>query len=474
MSLALESARQSRLARIRNALRPWWPHAMTLDDPVDASLIDWMSPQRIVYAGLVVIAVVFGALALWDGATELEKGATAEAVVEAASYRKVIDSRYPGVVKEILVAENQEVQAGQPLLVLDSTEAEATEAILQRTLLSDLARVARLVALRDETEPSWPQELIDAATNDRDAAAILNTNRNAFNEVRDTLNGQIEVIRTQIRQVEHSITGKRANKTAALEQLALIRKESEGVSQLLAQGLERKPKMLELQRTASQLQGEIAAADADIARGEVQLRELNLHVESAKADMRDKVVKELAQAQARILETEDRLRGQRDIVRLTTLYAPQAGRIIRLEANTPGAAIKAGDKLMEIAPTNDSLLLRVAVSPHNIADVVPGTKARVRIEGAGPGLRRLEGVVTDVSPDTTPHARIPGASAYIADIEVHTDKLDANAVKRLRAGMPAHVKLITGTRSVWTYMTESLFDSLTSHERLLEESQTRQ
>lgn len=457
-------------ARIVRSVRPWWPHAMKIEDPVDAALVDWLAPARLVYAGLALIVIVFGGLAVWNGSSELERGAMADATVEPASHRKVVDSRFPGTVRELLVRENEEVRAGQPLIILDSTVAAAVVDLQKHKRFSELARAARLTAIRDDAaQPSWPQELLDAARTDPEIETALALNRKLFDESRQTIAGQLGVLDTQIAQAKQFIASREAARSAFKEQLALIHKELEGVLTLLNQGLERKPKALELQRSEAQLTGQIASTEADIARSEIQVREAELRRESLKADQRERATKELGVAQAAEMEASDMLRAQKFELERQTITAPQSGRVAGLQIHTVGSAIRPGEPLMSIIPSEDSLLLRVAVSPHDISDVVPGTKARVTIEGHSRGLRGLPGVVTSVSPDLVPHPRAPQAQVYVAEVEVHANEISRDSAKNLRPGLAAHVKLITGTRSVWTYMTESLFDALRSHDLMREE-----
>lgn len=471
MTLVTHHMRKGSLpSRFVRAVKPWWPHAMKAEDPVDAALVAWLAPARIVYAGLALIILVFGGLAIWNGASELERGAMADATVEPASHKKIVDSRFPGIIRELLVRENDEVKAGQPLIVLDSTMAAAAVDMQRHRWLSEAARAARLTAIRDDVaEPAWPQELLEAAKTDPEVATALEVNRKLFAESNEAIKDRLAGFDAQIRQAQQFIVSRQALRTSLNAQLALIRKELTGVVTLLEQGLERKPKLLELQRSQAQIEGQIASTDAEIARSEIQMREVELRRESLKADRREHAIKELSDAQTAVIEASDMLRAQKFELERQIITAPQGGRVAGLQVHTTGIAIRPAEPLMMIVPSDDSLLLRVAVSPHDISDIVPGTKARVTIEGHTRGLRNLPGVVTQVSPDLMPHPRAPQMSIYVAEVEVHTSEISAESAKKLRPGLQAHVKLVTGTRSVWTYMTESLFDALRSHDLLRDE-----
>jgi HlyD family type I secretion membrane fusion protein len=250
-------------------------------------------------------------------------------------------------------------------------------------------------------------------------------------------------------------------------QLGLIQKELDGVKMLLAQGLERKPKLLELQRSAASLEGGIAGIDATIARLQKQRGEVELRGQAVLDEERDNASKQLNTAWNADLELVDRLKAARDLLSLTVLRAPVSGTVFNLKVHTVGAVIKADEAALELVPDQDTPMLRVVVPPQDINEVAPGTPARVSIHGTAPGLRRLNAHVVNVSPDLIPHPRMP-AGTYIAEVEIDPGALTPEARKRLLPGMAATVKLITGHRSVWTYMTEGLTDALHGHRLLME------
>jgi HlyD family type I secretion membrane fusion protein len=464
-------AGREKAARLAAALRPWWPRAVTVDDPVDASLAGWLKPQRYVIGGLSLIAAVFGSLVIWNATTEFERGAIGEGTVQPESYRKVISSRYGASVQEILVRENQHVEAGDTLLVMDPTVGRANTRIFERKHWAEQANMARLNAIRDgESVVRFPQSLLDFAAQDDEIAATVVAARESFAASRETLGKQLDQIRSQQKQVDEALGGQRALRAQLVVQRGLIQKELDGVKGLLEQGLERKPKLYELQRTAASLDGDIGAADANTARLQAQRGEQELHAQSAIAEERDTASKRLNEALSADLEYVDRLKSSRDLLSLTVLRAPQSGTVLGVKA-TIGGVVRPDEPLIEIVPDDHALMLRVVVPPQDINDVKPDTAARVSIHGGGRGLRGLDARVINVSPDLIPHPRI-ASGTYIAEVEILPGALSTSARKRLQPGMAASVKLITGHRSVWTYMTEGLLDALSAHQHLMEDNES--
>jgi HlyD family type I secretion membrane fusion protein len=469
--LAPETAR-GRLARFLTALRAWWPQNVTVDDPADSSLAGWLKPQRYVAWGIAIIAVVFGGLVLWNATTDLERGAIGDAVVQPELYRQVVSSRSAALVHEVMVSQNQHVKAGEPLLTLDPIPSESNRRILERKHWAEQARIARLTAIRDGGSAiTFPKDLLEFAAQDDEIAATLAAARKAFVETRDSLDQRVGQVRSQQRQAEEAILGQRAQRTQLVIQLQLIQKELDGVITLIEQGLQRRPKLYELQRTKASLEGNISSTDATIARLQVQQGELELHAQKLIGEERDSANKQLNEAWSADFEYVDRLKAATSLVELTVLRAPQSGRVLSTRVTNVGAVVRADEPLVEIVPDEGALMLKVVVPPQDINDVGPGTEARISIHGGGRGLRRLEGRVINISPDLVPHPRLP-TGTYVADVEISPGSLSADGRKRLQAGMPATVKLITGHRSVWTYMTEGLTDALRGHQALMQANET--
>src|SRR5258708_12055128 len=89
-----------------------------------------MNPTRMVRKGdFIIIFFVFGSLG-WASFAELESAVTAPAVIVVETHRKTIQHLEGGIVKEILVADGDNVSLGQPLLRLQETQAHTTLHVL--------------------------------------------------------------------------------------------------------------------------------------------------------------------------------------------------------------------------------------------------------------------------------------------------------------------------------------------------------
>src|SRR5690606_5706959 len=89
--------------------------------------------------------------ALWGYAAPLSSAAIAEGSLQVQAQRQSVQHPYGGVVSELLVAEGEQVERGQPLIGLDTTEARAKLDIANAEVVSLLAQEARLICERDNS-----------------------------------------------------------------------------------------------------------------------------------------------------------------------------------------------------------------------------------------------------------------------------------------------------------------------------------
>src|SRR5262249_18174133 len=104
---------------------------------------DIRRPARYGNILILIFVVVFVG---WGGFVYLDGGAVAPGVINPDSGKKTIQHLEGGIVAELPVHEGQAVKMGQPLVVLEGTQARATHEVLVQQRLSRLAIQARLDA----------------------------------------------------------------------------------------------------------------------------------------------------------------------------------------------------------------------------------------------------------------------------------------------------------------------------------------
>jgi HlyD family secretion protein/epimerase transport system membrane fusion protein len=410
-------------------------------------------------AGTAVALAFFAGLGGWAATAPLAGAAVAPAVVAPDGSRKTVQHLEGGIVRGILVQDGSRVAAGQPLVEFDDTHARAEHAALLAGWHALKAAEARLLAEQAGRErPSFPAELVAAAPKDPALARLLTSEAERLAARRAALDDQKAVLAERIAQAEAEIDGHAAEIASGRRQLGLIEEEARVVAGLLAKGLERRPRLLTLERTRAQIEGTIAAGQAAVARARQVIAEARQQMRSLESEQAEKVAAELAEVRRDLASRAEKLRATADRLARTVVAAPVAGTVVGLKVKTPGGVVNPGEPLLDLVPANADLLLEARVAPVDIDEVHAGLKAQVHLLAyRSRNLPRIEGMVREVSADRLedPHTREP---YYLARVAVARAALPAGIA--LAPGMPADVMIVTGERTLLDYLTRPIADAL--------------
>ncbi|WP_407180316.1 HlyD family type I secretion periplasmic adaptor subunit [Bradyrhizobium sp. STM 3562] len=410
---------------------------------------------------LLVLCFVVG-LGTWSGFAPLESAAIASGVVEPESSRKTIQHLEGGIVKKILVADGDVVRTGQTLIALDNTRVLAEVQSLQSQLWDAAAREARLRAEQQERDRvTFPAVLEAAARESPSAATILTAQRNIFEARRQVFESQIAVIRQKKSEVDSEIEGLKAQKAAATQRADIVREELDMVATLVDKGLERRPRLLNLQREMADIEGRRGEITAQISRAEQVINETIATRFKLESDRQSEIAQALREAQNQIFQLREKLLAVEDQLSRTEIKAPEDGVVTDLRIHTTGGVIAAGAPLLDLVPRQDRLIVTARLRPEDIDVVHPGLNAEVHLVPYNQRrVPRLKGTVMHVSADRLVDKRTD-QPYYATKIRVEDPRIRENNIKII-PGMPAEVFITTGRGTVALYALRPLLDSFNS------------
>jgi HlyD family type I secretion membrane fusion protein len=410
--------------------------------------------------GCVVIAFCVVGLAAWGGSAPLAGAAIATGQVVVQSYRKTIQHLEGGIVREIAVAEGDVVHAGQLLFRFDDTKARTSLDALQGRYFAARAQEARLIAERDEaSEITFPEELLKA-THPAAPEAMIGQNK-IFAARRTWIEGQVAILNQQISQLREEIAALQEQVESEMRQTALISEEMQGVNVLVNKGLERKARLLALQRSAEEIGarrsdhlGQIARAKQKIGESELQITDLqNKRIEDISRDLRS--------TQDDLFDLKEKVLAARDVLDRTVVRAPRDGVIVNRRVHTVGGVVNPGDAVVEIVPQADELIIEARVRMDDIDQVRPGLPVQVRLTAYKQRWTpTVNGTVRTVSADRLQDTR-SGDAFFTARIGIDPASLKKLPNVELYPGMPADVLIITQKRTALDYMLLPITASLT-------------
>ncbi len=412
--------------------------------------------------GLLVCLLLVGGTGTWAAITQISGAVVAGGHFVVAGNIKKVQHPAGGVVGEIRVREGDRVMAGDVLLRLDATQANANLAMVVKRLTELLARQARLEAERDDLDRIvFPEALLEEQRQGQvDALAAMDSESRLFRFRKASRDGQKAQLTERIRQYSHEIEGLRAQEAAYREGSDVLRQEISALAELRRQGAVSDQRLNSLKTELATFGGELGEKIAYQAQIAGRITETRLAILQIDQDLKSEVGRELREVQGQIGEFVERRIASEDQLRRTNIIAPLSGVVHQLAVHTVGGVVTPAEPIMLIVPEGDALLLEAHVSPKDIDVIREGQNARIRLSAFSQGTTpELQGLVTHVAADLTVDPST-GLSYYV--IRVSTAPGSARTIPDLTLvpGMPAEVLVQTGERTALSYLIKPLADQL--------------
>jgi HlyD family secretion protein len=408
--------------------------------------------------GLRALLVVGGVAGGWMTLVPLSGAVVVPGNLVVQSNVKTIQHPTGGVVAQIPVHNGMRVNAGDLLLRLDSTQAQASLQVVSKQLDEVRAKGARLVAERDGLpRPAIPPEM-SARLEDNSVKTLLASEASLFRARVTARESQRELLKSKVSQLGDEIVGLEAQVASKAKQLELITGELTGVQELFDKRLVPIARLTALQRENARIEGERGQLISTIAETKSKIDEAKLQMVRLDQDVRTEVVKELGEVQGKEAELSERSIAARDILERIEMRAPTSGVIDKLTAHTIGGVIRAGDAVMEVVPDSDDLQIEARLQPNDIDQVRKGQQAFVRFSAFNQRVTpQLIGQVSYVSADTARDQQT-GAFYFTVRIMLPEEERRLLAGLQLVSGMPAEVFMQTGSRTMLSYLFKPILD----------------
>ncbi|MEZ5719633.1 MAG: HlyD family type I secretion periplasmic adaptor subunit [Nitrospirota bacterium] len=406
--------------------------------------------------GLWALAIGFGGFLLWAGLAPLDEGVPGQGVVAIDTKRKAVQHLSGGIVKEVLVGEGDEVKEGQLLIRLDEAVARANYEGARQRYLGLRAMQGRLVAEQSGAAKISFHPDLEKAGADPLIRQQMQNQEQLFMTRRSLLRSDLQSIEESIQGQQgllQAYAGMLANRR---NQLSLINEELGNLRGLVKEGYAPRNRQLEMERMAADSSTAIADLQGNTVRAQRAMGELRQRAISRQQEYRREVETQLADVSREVLSEEQKFKAVSNDLERTEIKAPVAGQVVSLAVQTVGGVIQSGQKLMDIVPENEALLLEARVAPHLIDRVHAQLPVDVRFNSFAHSPQLVvQGKVVSVSGDLLTEPQT-GVSYYLARVQVTPEGLKTLGKRQLHPGMPVEVVFKTGERSLLTYLLHPL------------------
>ena len=394
---------------------------------------------------LAVIWMVFG---------QIRELAVAQGNIVPAGQIKLVHHLEGGQIEEVLVAEGQMIEKGDPILRLRPVAATSDLQRAQVRAASLELQLTRLNALiHDHEKPDFGALAKAYPEHAENQMQLFHAEASLMKKEYRSLQGHVV-------SLQSSLDALLAQRQSQARRQAILKRRLDRISSLFKQNVSTSKQKLDAEleyekelSSTSAMTGNIARARAELARAVADVQGQKRKDLQTRVTEHSKLMLELAELRQTITKQSDRLQ------RLSVL-SPVTGVVQKLSNRSAGEVIPPGGLVAEIVPSGMELVAHVQLDPKDVGHIRDGDKAELTISTYDPNVYgTIAGIVRDVSPTTVKPAE--GKAYYnvvIALNQTYLGRPDNN--HQIVPGMEVQADVITGSKSVMTYLFKPLHQSL--------------
>lgn len=403
--------------------------------------------------GTVSILMLLGGAAYWAASTTIAGAIVAGGSVVVDGGARLVQHQEGGIVRTILVRNEDAVAAGDLLIALDGTATAANLAVIDAQLGDALTLQARLLAESQGSGAALWSEALEGLSDRARNLALFSAQEQLRLARAATLENQSAQLAEQIAQFEIQIEGLEAQASASETETGIVSEQVTTISALFAQGLVERSRLADIERQLARLDGDRARTLTEIARSRAAISERTLQMTQLRETFLSDVLAQLQEAGQAIAELQQQKIAAEDRLRRLEIRAPIAGIVHESQVQTVGGVIGPGETLMQIVPQNETLLVDIRVSPLDRDRLATGQPVDLRLSGLDPRRApELSGVVASISPDLL-RDPVNGLQFYLVRVTVpEAEQAKLSQAYHLVPGMPVEAFFRTEERTVLAYL----------------------
>jgi membrane fusion protein, adhesin transport system len=412
-----------------------------------------LSMQLPILASQRLLWLIGGAMTLfllWAANFSLDKVTRGDGKVLAAIQNQIVQHLEGGIVEAVLVKEGQRVRKGDVLMRIKNQFTEAELSNARTDVGSKALTLARMAAeVRGDSSLVLPSKLVAQYPD------IAATERAVFQSRKMQLRQQTAILDDQARGMQADLAQARDRMTNLRAEEALIAKQLSALERALVAEAVSEHEVLDKRSDLQQLRTRIAETTNGIPKTQAELAEVQTRRHEVWTRFVSETKEKMAQLGLESAKTNNALGAFQDRDTREALLAPMDGVINKIHVQTIGGVVRGGDPLVEIVPTDHSIIIEARLAPKDRGQIWPGLPATVKISAYDYAIYGgLEGKLTDISADVLQDAE--GKSYYRLRLEADVSRFGKS--KPVVPGMTAEVDIRSGKHTVLQYLMQPVSD----------------
>jgi HlyD family secretion protein len=302
--------------------------------------------RRVLWATLAMLA---GLLA-WAALGQLDIVAVAEGKLVPETYLKIVQPADGGVVREILVKENQLVKAGQVLIRMDTSLSDSDTRALTADYQGKRLALRRIEAQLSDAPFAGTAEDPPALFNQVNAQYLANRQAYASALAQET---------ALLDKAKHDLGANHEVRRKLQKTLPHYRDQEAAYAKLVSEGFAGQLMLTDKQRERIEKEQDLAAQESVIAAAEDTVRQEQSKIAQITADYRRQLEGERVATATELEKLRQELAKQRHRNALLELRAPQDGVVKDLATHTAGTVTSPGTILLTVVPSTERLRAEV-------------------------------------------------------------------------------------------------------------------
>lgn len=402
------------------------------------------------YPVVIPIGIFFVVFLIWATFSQIDEVVKGEGKVIPSGQTKVLQHFEGGIISEILVSEGDHVKKGQVLYKIENGYFDADLKSKEIELMALKAKALRIEALLNEKKfLVYGKKYIKAIPN------IIQNEEADFKESRKKYENKINIVKKQLKQKEL----KYKELQIKFENLSLeLRVSTENMAiqedMLKKKVISRKNYLVELAKK-QKIVTQISEVKNNLPIIEEEISEWRKKVQNAKYEVKSKLYEQYSSVQVEIKKLQEKNKANIDRDIRKEVVSPVNGIINKLYFHTINGIVKPGDKMAEITPLEDNLMIEAKIKTSDRALIWVGQDVSIEITSydfSKYGL--LKGKLVGIAPDSVTDNL--GKTYYLVKVKANDYEFDKNSP--IMMGMIANINILTSKRSIMHYIIKPLKD----------------
>lgn len=384
-----------------------------------------------------VVAIIF--LLIWASLASIDEIVRGDGKIIPSGKNQIIQNLEGGIIKDILVKEGDSVKKGQTLIQIQN----------EKSFSSYEQKLIKIDELENKIKRLEAQANITLLSINNDVRLVPHE-KSLYETNIALLKTKISIFNEQKIQEEANLKETNLNITHYTKSKQLLSKQINLLEPLVNKGIRPQVDLIRLQQELNDIEQKLDSAKENIKRLQSSINEIENKSKEVLREFNSKSKEELNKYFVELDQLKVNSRTDKDSVLRTEVKSPSNGIVQKVFIHTIGGVIKPAENLIEVVPTDDTLLVLARIKPSDIGFIFANQNVIVKFSAYDFSIYGgLDGHIVQIGADTITDK--DGNSFYEVLIHTKTNFLGSQKLPII-PGMVVTVDILTGKKSLLDYI----------------------